>query len=162
MNGSEGFWVALLAEAEGLRWVLGNSRMAWTAGSAKRASQVQDGRRPPALCIAWSVPQSHSRPVAIGRHSEVTSHVISVRKPLTIAGREFVCACEIRPESVLPERQGAPVGPLVAQLTLVDRKDVWGPVLPLGAYPVASSRLKVMADAVRSESKHLGRSAGGR
>ena len=45
-NGRDG-WLVVLAEVEGLRWVLEKSRMAWTEASAVRASQYN-------LVMSWS------------------------------------------------------------------------------------------------------------
>ncbi|HXF56598.1 MAG TPA: hypothetical protein VNO34_03325 [Actinomycetota bacterium] len=59
-------WVAVLAEAEGLRWVLEHARMAWTEASARRAAQVHAGDPLGPQRPAATLPRSAHRPDPTG------------------------------------------------------------------------------------------------
>jgi hypothetical protein len=149
-------WVVVLAEAEGLRWVLQESRMAWTAGSARRAGLIRPGDR---LLLYVSRGAFHnptrdeSQLVGV---AEVASPVARLRKPLAMAKREFVCACSLRFEVTLPEREGVNIRSLVERLTLVRRKEVWGQYFRSGLVQVSARDFKIMADAVRRRARELG------
>ncbi len=142
-------WVAVLAEAEGLRWVLERSRMAWTEASARRAAQIRPGD---ALVLyvargAFHNPtRDESRLVAL---AEVTTPVRRLRQPVELAGRTFVVGCDLRFEARLPERGGVPVRPLVPRLSFVRRKEVWGQYFRSGLVRVPPEDLEVLARAVR-------------
>lgn len=149
-GGAQG-WVVVLAEAEGLRWVLEHSRMAWTEASSRRASRVRPGDRL-VLYVARGAFHNPTRDESqlLGL-AEVLSPVRRFRKPVEIAGRRFVCGCDLRLEVVLPEREGVPVRPLVNRLSFVKRKDVWGQYFRSGLVQVPAADLRVLERAIRQE-----------
>lgn len=100
--------------------------MAWTGASAPRAAAIEPGDRM-ILYVARGAFHNPTRDESqlIGL-AEVTSPVRRFRRPLRLAGRRFVCGCDLRIEIALPERHGVPVRPLVDRLSFVKRKDAWG------------------------------------
>lgn len=48
-----------------------------------------------------------------------------LRRPIEIAGRRFVCSCDLQFERDHPERAGVPVRRFVDRLSFVKCKDVW-------------------------------------
>ncbi len=119
-------WVVVLAEAEGLRWVLEHSRMAWTEASATRASRIRPGDRI-VLYVGRGAFHNPTRDESqLLGFAEVTSPVRRLPRPVELGGRTFVVGCDLRLERVLPERHGVPIRPLVGRLSFVKRKDVWG------------------------------------
>jgi hypothetical protein len=138
--------VVVLAEAEGLRWMLKRSRMAWTEASARRAEQI----RPRHRLLLYVARGAFHNPTRDESHliglAEVASPVRRFRRPVELAGRRFVCGCDLRLEVVLPERRGAPVRPLVPELSFVRRKEVWGQYLRSGLVQVPTEDLDRMTD----------------
>jgi hypothetical protein len=152
-EGSQG-WLVVLAEAEGLRWVLEHSRMAWTEASARRASRIRPGDRM-VLYVARGAFHNPTRDESqlLGL-AKVASPVRRFRRPVELAGRRFVCGCDLRLELVLPGRHGVPVRPLVERLSFVKRKEVWGQYFRSGLVQVPTQDLHVMATAI---DRHAGR-----
>lgn len=148
-----GGWVVVLAEAEGLRWVLERSRMAWTAASARRAERIRPGDRL-VLYVARGAfhnpTRDESRLVAL---AEATTPVRRLRQPVELAGRTFVVGCDLRFEARLPERAGVPVRPLVPRLSFVRRKDAWGQYFRSGLVEVPEPDFEVLAEAVRAAAR---------
>jgi hypothetical protein len=148
-TGERGGWVVVLAEAEGLRWVLARSRMAWTEASARRAERIRPGDRL-VLYVARGAFHNPTRDESqlVGL-AEVVGPVRRFPRPVRIAGRSFVCGCDLRLEVVLPERRGVPVRPLVPRLSFVRREEVWGQYFRSGLVRVPPKDLQVLAEAVR-------------
>jgi hypothetical protein len=141
-------WVAVLSEAEGLRWVLKNSRMAFSAGSATKAAKVQPGDGI-VLYVARSTFHNPTRDESqLGGVGIVSSAVRPLRNHVELAGREFVCACDLDLEVVLPERAGVPVRPLINRLGFVRRKEVWGQYFRSGLIEVPRRDFALMAKAL--------------
>ncbi len=144
-----GGWVVVLAEVEGLRWVLERSRMAWTEASARRAARVQPGDRL-VLYVARGAFHNPTRDESqLLALAEVVSPVRRLPRPLELAGRRFVVGCELRFEVVLPERRGVPVRSLVDRLSFVRRKEAWGQYFRSGLVRVPPADLQLLASAVR-------------
>lgn len=141
-------WLVVLAEAEGLSWVLEKSRMAWTEASAGRVSRIQAGDRL-VLYVARGAfhnpTRDESQLLGLAR---VASPVRRLRRPVELAGRRFVCSCDLRFELVLPKRAGVPVRRLVDRLSFVKRKDVWGQYFRSGLVQVPPHDLDLMAAAI--------------
>jgi hypothetical protein len=148
-------WVVVLAEAEGLRWVLERGRMAWTEASWRRAAQVRPGD-PVVLYVARGAFHNPTRDESqlVGL-AEVAGPVRRFPRSVRIAGREFVCGCDFRIEVVLPERGGVPVRPLVPRLSFVRRKEVWGQYFRSGLVRVPPADLEVLAGAIRRAAMRL-------
>ncbi len=142
-------WLVVLAEAEGLRWVLEHSRMAWTEASATRASRIRPGDRM-ILYVARGAFHNPTRDESqlIGV-AEVTTPVRRFGRPVELAGRRFVCGCDLRIEIALPERAGVPVRPLVDRLAIVKRKDAWGQYFRSGLIRIPEPDLQTMANAIQ-------------
>lgn len=144
-----GGWVVVLAEAEGLRWVLERSRMAWTEASARRATQI----RPGDVLVLYVARGAYHNPTRDESQllglAEVVSPVARLRRPVELAGRRFVVGCDLRFEVLLPERGGVPVRSLVDRLSFVRRKDAWGQYFRSGLVRVPAADLEVLAGAVR-------------
>jgi hypothetical protein len=143
------FWTAVLSDVVGLRWVLENLRMAWTSGSASRASQIRPGDGL-VLYVARGAFNNPTRDRSqLAGVAEVGSPVVWLREPVVIAGREFVCACNLRLDAVLPEREGVPVHSLVPRLTVVRRKEVWGQYFRSGLVHLPERDFNLMVNAIR-------------
>lgn len=158
-----GGWVVVLAEAEGLRWVLERSRMAWTEASARRAAHIRPGDRL-VLYVARGAFHNPTRDESqLLALAEVVGPVRRLRAPLELAGRRFVVGCDLRFEAVLPERRGVPVRPLVRRLSFVKRKDAWGQYFRSGLVRVPPEDLEVLAGAIRAAARTapVGTHAGG-
>ena len=146
-------WVVVLAEAEGLRWVLEHRRMAWTEASARRAAQLRPGDAL-VLYVARGAFHNPTRDESqlLGL-AEVAGPVRPLPRPVRIAGREFVSGCDLRIEVALPERRGVPVRALVPRLSFVRRKEVWGQYFRSGLVRVPPEDLAVLASAVREAAR---------
>jgi hypothetical protein len=143
------YWVSVLGEAEGLRWVLKNSRMAFTEAMADRAQGISEGD---GLVLyagrgAFHNPtRDESQLVGVAR---VTSPSRRLRQPIEIAGRGFVVVCDLDIEESLPERSGVPIKPLVSRLKLVKRPEVWGQYFRKGLVEIGQRDFQLLARAVR-------------
>ena len=141
-------WLVVLAEVEGLRWVLEKSRMAWTEASAGRASGIHAGDRR-VLYVARGAfhdpTRDESQLVGLAR---VANTARRLRCPVKLARRRFVCRCDLRFELVLPEGAGVPVPRLVDRLSFVKRKDVWGECFRSALVQVPPDDLDLMAAAI--------------
>lgn len=141
-------WIVVLSEAEGLRWVVKYSRMAFSAGSAARAARVRSGNRI-ILYVGRGAFHNPTRDEAqLGALGVVTSPVRPFRKPIEIAGRQFVCGCDPELQIVL-ERAGILVRPLMDELSFVRRKGAWGQYFRSGLV-VPARDFEVMSKALRS------------
>lgn len=141
-------WLIVFGEIEGLRWVIRSKRMAWSAATCPRASRLRPGDQ---LILyvgrgAFNNP-SRDRSQLVGL-AEVLSPVRPLRKPVVIAGREFVCACDLRLQSILPERGGVPMEPYVERLGFIRRKDVWGAYLRSGLVELPTDDLALLRRAI--------------
>jgi hypothetical protein len=121
-----GYWLVVLGEVEGLRWVLKKQKMAFTATRRALASKIEPGDRM-VLYVgrgAYHNP-TRDRSQIIGL-ATVRTAVRDLRAPIEIVGREFVCACGLEIEVALPERHGVPIYPFIRKLSFVKRPEVWG------------------------------------
>ncbi len=152
-------WLVVLAEAEGLRWVLRERRMAWSAASAKRASQIRPGDRL-VLYVARGAFHNPTRDESrlLGL-ATVTSPVEPLPRPLELAGRTFVVGCSLDLEVVLPERGGVPVHPLVPRLSFIKRKEAWGQSLRSGLVPLPERDAAILTRAIRQAAARAPRSS---
>jgi hypothetical protein len=142
------FWLVVLGEVNGLRWVMANSRMAFTAARRSLASQIEAGDRI-ALYMgrgAYHNP-TRDRSQVIGL-AAARSRVRNLRTPIRIAGRVFVCVCDLHIDLVLPERHGAPVEPLISNLSFVKRPDVWGQYFRSSLVPIGKPDFDLLGRAV--------------
>lgn len=145
----EGRWVIVLAEPEGLRWVLQHSRMAWAARSAKRASAIRPGDGVIVYAARAALRGSRSaepRFLAVG---EVATPVRRFPDPIEIGGRSYVSGCDLRFEVILQEELGVPVRPLIPQLGFIRRKDSWGQYFRSGLVRVPHEDFAVVARAMK-------------
>ena len=140
-----GYWLVVLGEVEGLRWVLASKKMAFTAARRTLAARIEPGDRI-VLYVgrgAYHNP-TRDRSQIIGLATAKTQ-VKDLRSRITIGGREFACACDLEIDVALPERQGTPIDPLVGRLSFVKRPEVWGQyfrssLIPLGVHDSQASR----------------------
>jgi hypothetical protein len=144
------YWVLVLGEQEGVAWVLDQSRMAWTEATSARADRVRVGD----MCVLYVTRGAYHNPtrdegqlIALAR---VSSRPSRLARPLVIAGKKFVTACDLRLTNLLPQREGVSVRPLVEKLSFVRRKDVWGQYFRSALIEVSSEDFEVMAEPVRA------------
>jgi hypothetical protein len=129
-------WLVVFAEIDGLRWVVKNRRMAFSAGTCPRASQINPGDDL-ILYVARGAFHNPTRDRSrLGGLATVNSSVTPFRRPVKIAEREFTCGCDLDIRLLLPERQGVPMDPLVLKLRFIKRKDRWGSYLRGGLIPL--------------------------
>jgi hypothetical protein len=147
-------WVVVLGERGGVAWVLNESRMAWTEASSRRADRIQVSD----MCALYITRGAYHNPtrdegqlIAVGTMSSPPSRLA---RPVVIAGKTFVTACDLQITTRLPEREGVSVRPLVGQLSFVRRKDVWGQYFRSGLIEVSSEDFEVMAHAVRAAARN--------
>ncbi len=139
-----GYWLVVLGEVEGLRWVLKNQRMAFAAARRALASRIEPGDRM-VLYVgrgAYHNP-TRDRSQIIGL-ATVRTAVKDLRAPIEIAGREFVCACALQIEVALPERRGVPLEPLIGKLSFVKRPEVWGQYFRSSLSPLSERDFRVL------------------
>jgi predicted RNA-binding protein len=129
--------------------------MAWTEASARRAEQIRPGDRL-VLYVARGAFHNPTRDESqlVGL-AEAVGPVRRFPRPVRIAGRSFVCGCDLRLEIVLPERRRVPVRPLVPRLSFVRREEVWGQYFRSGLVRVPPQDLEVLAEAVRGAAAHV-------
>jgi len=145
-----GYWVSVLGEVEGLRWVLKNSRMAFTEAMSSKAGKIRKGDGL-VLYVGRGAFHNPTRDESqLGGVAEVTSEVRRLGRPVEIAGREFVTVCDLRIEVVLPERAGVTVRPLVRRLQVVKRPEVWGQYFRQGLVSIPERDFLILEKAVRS------------
>ena len=153
------YWLVVLGDAEGLRWVLANKRMAFTAARRGLASEIEPDDRL-ALYVgrgAYHNPtRDQSQLIAV---ATARTKVKDLQNPIEIAGRKFVCACGLRFDVVLAERQGVPIKSLVPRLSFVHRQDVWGQYFRSSLIRLGKPDFQVIDRAVKAA---LGSSQGGR
>jgi hypothetical protein len=142
------YWLVVLGEVEGLRWVLKNEKMAFTAARRSLASKIEPGDRM-VLYVgrgAYHNP-TRDRSQIIGL-ATVRTAVKDLRAPIEIAAREFICACSLEIEVALPERQGVPIDPFIRSLSFVKRPEVWGQYFRSGLTPMNERDFRVLLKAL--------------
>jgi hypothetical protein len=142
------YWVLVIGEAEGLHWVLKNSKMAFTEAMSKRAGGIQPGD---GLILyvgrgAFHSPTKDESQLA--GVATVRSNASRSRKAIPIAGREFTTVCGIDVEIALPERRGVPIKPLVSRLRVVKRPEVWGQYFRQGLIEITKKDFDLMRRSV--------------
>lgn len=143
-------WLLVFGEIEGLRWVLRNKRMAFSAATCPRAKKIQPGDEL-VLYVGRGAFHNPTRDRSqIAGLARVTGPVQQLRKPVVIAGREFACACPIEVGAVLPERQGMRVEPLIPKLSFIKKKTVWGQYLRAGLVELPDGDLRLIRSALRA------------
>ena len=152
-----GYWLVVLGEVDGLRWVMANRRMAFTAVRQSLATKIQLGDR---LIVyvgrgAYHNP-TRDRSQIIGV-ATVRTRVRGLRMPLKIGGREFVCDCGLKIDIALPERNGVPIQPLIRKLSFVKRPEVWGQYFRSSLAPLSTSDFRLLENAVMKCSRGLAR-----
>ena len=142
-TGSRNYWVAVLSEAEGLRWVLKNSRMAWTEGSSSRAIRIQPGDGL-LLYVARGAFHNPTRDESqlIGV-AEVIGPVSKFKTPMMLAGRRFVVGCQLRMEISAARAPRCALTSSSGWTKRCSSQGGVGPVLPLGACTGAPQRLQI-------------------
>lgn len=141
-------WLVVLTEAKGLRWVLKNERMAFSHRLCNRARRIRVGDK---LILyltkaAFGAP-SRDRPQLQGV-VRVTSGVQQLPETLDILGLELTCACDIEPETVFKERQGAPFDPLVAKMSFIKRPEIWGQYVRRGLVELSAADAKLIVASI--------------
>lgn len=141
-------WLVAFGEIQGLRWVLEHERMAFSPGLSRRAVRIQPGD---SLVLYVTRGAFHNptrdRSQIVGI-ATVKSPVTQLRKPVAIGEREFTSACDLETDMLLPERQGLPVEPLVARLSFVKRKEVWGGYFRSGLVELPDRDFRTLARAL--------------
>lgn len=142
-------WLVAFGEIEGLRWVLGHERMAFSPGLSRRAARIQPGDSLVLYVTRGAFHNPTRDRSQIAGLASVKSPVTRLRKPVVMGGREFTSACDLEIEIVLPERQGLAVAPLVGQLSFVKRKEVWGGYLRSGLVQLPDRDFRTLTKALR-------------
>lgn len=142
-------WVIVLAEADALRWVLREHKMAFSSGQCRRASAIEPGDQ---LVLYVTRGAFHS-PARDQSHlaglARVVSPVKVFRRQRIIADRTFSCGCDLELEIALPERRGAPVRPLIQRLSFIKRKEAWGHYFRAGLIRLTSRDLQILRESVQ-------------
>ncbi len=141
-------WLVVFSEIDGLRWVLKNRKMAFSAATCPRAARIEPGDEM-ILYVARGAfhNPTRDRSQVIGL-ATVAGPVKRLRKPVSIAGRDFTCACPLEFGLVLPERHGVPVEPLVDRLSFIQRKEVWGQYLRSGLIRLSTQDLALLRNKI--------------
>lgn len=141
-------WLIVFGEIEGFRWVVQHGRMAFTERTCPRAARIRKGDEL-VLYVGRGAFHDPTRDRSqLAGWATATSGVEPLPRPLALAGREFVCACDLRIRKVLPERQGVPIAPLIPRLDFIRRKDVWGQYLRNGLVELPPNDLEVLRSAL--------------
>lgn len=118
-------WLWVFGDIAGLRWVLEHGVMAFADHTWPRARTMKLGDL---VCVYVTRGAFHNPTrdrARVGGLAQVTSEPRKA-EPLRIAGRSFGIFVEFQTITVLPERAGPEVAPLVADLERVKRSEVWG------------------------------------
>ena len=120
------YWVWVFAEIQALRWVVDSSTMAFPESAGSRIAAMAKGDQVVLYTTrgAFHNPtRDEARLVGIATVEEDPERR---SPPLEIAGREFVYACRVSIDILLPERTGASVRELASDLDLVAKPASWG------------------------------------
>lgn len=148
-------WLVVLSQAEGIRWVLRNEKMAFSEGLCKRAGRIAPGDTLffYASRLAFAN-QRHGEPqlIALGIAKDA---VKKTRRPVRIAGRAFQCVCPFALKVELPELQGVPFIPLVRDLRFIRRKQTWHGYLLQGLIHLPEEDARLLTRAIQTASNKL-------
>lgn len=136
-------YLLILGSGEGVAWVLDNERMAFREGNAARAARLEAGDR----LFLYTTRACFGNPArSSGRiigEAEVVSTVGRRDTPVTIGGQPFTHDCRISLTSLAPFGEGLELTPLVAELEVFPKPEVYSAKLrrPLLALPSADAKL---------------------
>lgn len=141
-------WLVVLGEAEGLRWVIDSKKMAFTEARCRLAAEIRS-RDDVILYVTRGAFHNPTRdePQLAGL-MRVRSGASLLDPPLDLAGRTFHCQVGLTPVIVLPERRGVPIRPIVKQLQLVKRPEVWGQYFRSSLLEISAADHAVLAGAL--------------
>lgn len=153
-------WLIVLADKEGLRWVLDHSRMAFSERIGLRARKMKVGE-PLILYTARGAFGNPTRDQSqLQGLATIASPVHRRRMPLVIGDRSFPWECDLDLKVAFPERKGVPVNPLVSRLAIFPRKDAWAYYLKAGLLAVDSHDVRILSSAIRKHQSRLERFEG--
>jgi hypothetical protein len=141
------FWIWIFAEIQGLRWVLEHNAMAFPERAATQVAKIRRGDRA-VLYVSRNAfhnpTRDESRLVGLVR---VTSDA-AVHRLTKIGTREYSWLLRFYPDTILDERTGPPVRPLVKRLQRVKRPEVWGGYFRSSPIEIVEEDFRVLASAV--------------
>jgi hypothetical protein len=143
-------WLFVLGEADGLRWVIENKRMAFTQPRCRTAGQIRRGDDVILYVTRGAFHNPTRDQPQMAALMRVRSGAVELRPPLELAGRTFRCQVGLTPVVVLPERKGVPVRPIVNRLQLVKRSEVWGQYFRSSLIELGSSDFDLLAATIRA------------
>jgi hypothetical protein len=142
-------WLVVLGEAEGLRWVLENKKMAFTEARCRRAAELRRGDD----VVLYVTRGAFHNPTRDEPHlaalMKVRSAATGLDPPLELVDRTFHCQVGLTPVVVLPERKGVNVRPLVRRLRHVKRPEVWGQYFRSSLIELTAHDMRVIGSALR-------------
>ena len=141
-------YLLVIGEAEALRWIVAQERMAFAAGRAQQASNLRVGD---GLLLYTSRGAFHNPTRDRGRVvgvATVTSPVTSLDKPVEIAGRAFVAGCSLRVERLAAWSEGVEIAPLVPRLEMFPDPSSWPIRLRQTLVPLPAADAALLRDRI--------------
>jgi hypothetical protein len=118
-------YLLIISEAQALRWIVSNRRMAFAAHRTRDAGRIAVGDR---LLMFTTRGCFHNptrdRSRLVGE-AEVSSAVTTLDEPLEIAGRQFASACDLALLTLARLREGCEFAPLVKHLSIFPDERSW-------------------------------------
>lgn len=150
------YWLSVIGDVEGLRWVLRHGRMAWTVASSRRAALLTPGD---SLVVYVSRNAFHNPTRDASQLAAVATILTAtkqLKRPMALAGRKFIATTDVQLDLRLPEREGVAVKPLVPRLGFVRRPEVWGMYFRSGLIEISGADFLILKDAIsESHSRYL-------
>jgi hypothetical protein len=128
--------------------------MAFTSSAAPLLQQMSAGDRA-VLYVTRGAVHNPTRDIARLAGLVTVDGQSAHRRPVVIAGRQFIWQLPIRIEVALPERDGPPVQPLVDHLSFVHKTSAWGQYFRNSPKPINADDFAVLAGAIRSFAAEL-------
>jgi hypothetical protein len=149
---SAGHWLLILGHAAGLRWVLQNSRVAFSKGRTPLALRIRQGDEI-FLYVGRSAfknpTRDESQLLGIARASQCVAPLSS---PVRIGDRTFVSGARLELGTILPKRAGVPFRPLISRLSFIIRKKVWSAYMRPGLIRLSNDDARVLRSALAGAS----------
>jgi hypothetical protein len=124
VSGPSTSYLLTLGNTEGLKWVLANKRMAFTANSGW--NYLQRGDRLFVYASRAALTGRHGgRGFVIGE-AKIVSAVERLPKPVEVGGRTLPATCRIVFTSLVSPSEGVDLGTLAPRLAVFPNKRLWG------------------------------------
>ena len=137
-------FLLVISSGEAVSWVLGGSRMAFSAGVRREAERLSIGDTFYILTTkeCWgSSPLAATLVVGV---ATLRTQPKDLDHPVRIGAREFTVGCDLSLRSLAPFRRGVEFSTLVPELGLIKNKKQWGVYLQRALVPLSNQDAEVV------------------